>query len=121
MAPASAAAVRQFAEERGEPVDDSRRFSMKRRHRFLVRLSKALRFPGLARGLAARRRALIHFEPEFGSLLLRWAVTVVRPRYATAGSASGDEPSGAPGTFGATSIVRGGSREGQPSALNSAR
>ncbi len=96
MAPASAAAVRAFAAQRGLPIDDRRRFSIKRRHRFVIRLSKKLRVPRLARGIVARRRALIHFEPEFGSLLLLWAVTQVRPRYARPGSSTGLGPSVTP-------------------------
>jgi hypothetical protein len=82
MAPASAGSVRAFAAAEGATLDDRRPFAIGRRHRLLIRLSKILHLPWLGRPAAARRRSLIHFEPEFGSLLFRWAVGVIKPRYA---------------------------------------
>jgi hypothetical protein len=52
-----------------------------RRHRLAIRLAKALRVPRLVAGLEQRGRAAVHIEPVLGSLLLRWALSVVRPRY----------------------------------------
>jgi hypothetical protein len=81
LAPASAASVRAFAAAEGAALDDRRSFAIGRRHRLLIRLSKVLHAPWLGRSAAARRRSLIHFQPEFGSLLFRWAVGTVKRRY----------------------------------------
>jgi len=40
-----------------------------------------LKLRPLVGGLERRRERLVHFEPEFGNLVFRWAVSVVRPRY----------------------------------------
>ncbi|HYI23114.1 MAG TPA: hypothetical protein VEX62_10805, partial [Candidatus Limnocylindrales bacterium] len=81
MAGGSAASVRDFAARRGGSLDHRRRFAIKRRHRLMLRTARRLRLDRLTAPLAGRRRSLIHFEPEFGSLLFRWAVETLRPRY----------------------------------------
>jgi hypothetical protein len=43
--------------------------------------ARTLRLKRLTGLLAKRRRAMIHSEPALGSLLFRWAVSVVRTRY----------------------------------------
>jgi hypothetical protein len=53
-----------------------------RRHRAAIHLAHGLRLPWLAAGIEQRRRESVHFEPTLGTLLLRWAVEQVRPRYA---------------------------------------
>ncbi len=81
MSVASAASVRDFAARHGGSLDHRRRFGIKRRHRLMLRTARRLRLDRFTAPLAARRRSLIHFEPEFGSLLFRWAVETLRPRY----------------------------------------
>ena len=82
MAPESAAAVTRFARAEGREPPARRRFRMKRRHRLAIRVARLLRLQRFAVPLARRRRSLIHSEPVLGSLFFRWAVSVVRPRYA---------------------------------------
>ena len=55
---------------------------IKRRHRAAIRTARALHADRLVAGLVERRWRVVHFEPVLGSLLLRWAVARVRPRYA---------------------------------------
>lgn len=81
LAPQTAAAVGHFAEAEGIPFVFPRRFTPKRIHRAALRLAPRLGAGRLVRGLKKRRRRLVHFEPEVGSLLLRWAISVIRPRY----------------------------------------
>jgi hypothetical protein len=81
MAPSSAAAVREFAAAEGALVVERPRFKVRRYHRWLLRHGRRLRLDRWTSSLAARRRALVHLEPELGSLLFRWAVSVVQPRY----------------------------------------
>lgn len=81
MTPLSAASVREFAARHGGSLDHHHQFTIRGRHRLLLRTARLLRLDRFTAGLAARRRSLIHFEPEFGSLLFRWAADHVRPRY----------------------------------------
>jgi hypothetical protein len=81
LSPATLADVTRFAAAEGRTVDFSRRFRAGRRHRMLLKLGAALRAERLTVGLNSRRRRLVHFEPEIGTLLLRWAVGTIRPRY----------------------------------------
>ena len=55
---------------------------LKRRHRAVIHAAKRFKVEPLVAPLARRRRAMIHMEPEFGSLLFRWGVSVIRSRYA---------------------------------------
>ena len=81
MAPASAAAVRRFALTEGRDVPSGWRPSLGRRHRLALRTTKMLHAEQLTAGLMGRKRSLLHAEPYLGSLLFRWAVSVVRSRY----------------------------------------
>ena len=81
MAPASAAAVTRFARSEGREPTAMPRFRMKRRHRLAIRLARLAHLGRLVGPLMRRRRSLIHSEPVLGSLLFRWAISVVRPRY----------------------------------------
>jgi hypothetical protein len=81
FSPVSAASVRAFAAEHGETVPRQRRQPPRRLVRGLLRVAKLLRVSPVARRLEAQRRSWIHFEPRLGSLLLRWAVSVVGERY----------------------------------------
>jgi hypothetical protein len=80
MAPTSVAAVAAFAQALGEPVPPPRRIPPRLIVRWPLRLAKQLRLKPFAR-LERRRRSWIHFEPRLGSLLLRWAISVVQARY----------------------------------------
>jgi hypothetical protein len=81
MAPPSAAAVRQFALAEGREVPSGARRTLRRRHRLAMRTAKMLDLDQLAAPLTRRKRSLLHAEPALGSLLFRWAVSVVRSRY----------------------------------------
>lgn len=82
MAPASVRAVREFAAAEGTPLKLVKRPPLRRRERFVIKASHRFHVDRIGRGLAARQWAMIHHEPRQGSLLLRWGVSVVRPRYA---------------------------------------
>ncbi|MEA2678112.1 MAG: hypothetical protein QOJ81_2253 [Chloroflexota bacterium] len=81
MSAASVASVRAYAARRGEPLPAQRRPPPRRLIRALSRVAKRLGMEPLADRLRAQRRSWIHLEPRLGSLLLRWSVDVVRPRY----------------------------------------
>jgi hypothetical protein len=81
MSAASVASVRAFAKAEGRTVETPKRFVVRRWHRVVLRYAPRLRLERFVAPLRARQRALTHFEPEFGSLLLRWAVSVVAARY----------------------------------------
>ncbi len=83
MSAASVASVRAFATAEGRTVETPKRFVVRRWHRFILRHAAALHLERFVAPLVARRRALTHLDPTFGSLLLRWAVSVVRPRYSS--------------------------------------
>ena len=89
LAPQSAASVREFAALNGGSLDHRRQFKIGRRHRLILRTARLFRLDRYTAGLATRRRSLIHFEPEFGSLLFRWAVEALRPRYRVDSDAQG--------------------------------
>jgi hypothetical protein len=81
MSPATAHAVRQRATSEGVTLRFGER-RLRRSHRGLIRLAALARVPGLAAPLLERRRSSSTFGDETGNLLLRWAVDVIRPRYA---------------------------------------
>jgi len=81
MAPASVGAVERFAADEGTPLEWVARAPLRKRERFVIKAAHRLHVEPLARGLAARQWAMIHHEPRQGSLLFRWGVSVVRPRY----------------------------------------
>lgn len=81
MAPESAAAVISYAHAEGREPPSGNRPPMERRHRLALRIARELRLQRLTVSLTRRRRALIHSEPMLGSLLFRWAISVVRTRY----------------------------------------
>ena len=81
MAPDSAASVIRFARAEGREPSSGDRPPIKRRHRLALRVARMLRLARVTAPLARRRRSLIHAEPALGSLLFRWAVSIVRGRY----------------------------------------
>lgn len=58
------------------------RQTIHRRHRAAIKIAQGLHANRLVAGLVERRWGVVHFEPVFGSLLLRWAAARIRPRYA---------------------------------------
>ena len=58
-----------------------RRDRIGRRHRAAIKIARALRADGLVAGVVERKWRAVHIEPVLGSLLLRWAVEEIRPRY----------------------------------------
>ena len=81
MAAPSVESLRAFAAAEGRNVETPKRFHVRRWHRFILRHQRSLHISRFVAGLEARRRALTHLDPVFGSLVLRWAVGVIRPRY----------------------------------------
>ena len=59
-----------------------RRDVIRRRHRFMIKAAAKLHLEPLSAGLRERVRQAVHHEPVLGSLLFRWAVEEMRPRYA---------------------------------------
>ncbi len=83
MAPATLASVTAFAAREGSRLDLAPRARPSSRYRLVQRWASRLHLRPLADRLMAYRRTLISFKPETGSILLRWAVEQVAPRYDT--------------------------------------
>lgn len=75
------ASFEDFAARDGRPGKFRRRTQIRRRERAVIAAAHKLKLGRLVRGLERRRSSLVHFEPAFGTLVFRWAVSVVRPRY----------------------------------------
>ena len=88
LAPATRQAVADFARREGHIVPSGVRAPIRGWHRILLKQARRLGLDSAVSRLARRRRALIHIEPVLGSLLFRWAVAVVRERYAQPDDAS---------------------------------
>jgi hypothetical protein len=82
MAPTSLRSVRDFAARERTDLRLVARAPLHRRERFVIKASHRLHVDRLGASLAARQWAQIHQEPRQGSVLFRWGVDVVRPRYA---------------------------------------
>jgi hypothetical protein len=99
MSAATVASATEFAAREGVVLDLHGRGMLPRWQRGVVRLAHALRVDFLARPIQKRRRSLIHFRPDTGSILFRWAVEQIRPRYAALTAEptieSGSAPAGA--------------------------
>jgi hypothetical protein len=61
-----------------------RKQTITRRHRAAIKVAQRFRADRLVGGLVERKWRVVHLEPVLGSLLLRWAVDHVRPRYSAA-------------------------------------
>jgi hypothetical protein len=81
FAPATVSAIESFAAAQGVAATFAPQPRTGRPQRGFIRAAYALRVPRLVRSLERRRKLAVTFEPEFGALLFRWAVSVVRPRY----------------------------------------
>jgi len=89
----SASGRASFVRFAGEDVLASlpRKKVIRGRHRAAIKIAHGLHADRLVAGLVERRGRVVHFEPVLGSLLLRWAVGEIRPRYAeVARSATAD-------------------------------
>jgi len=80
MAPATCASLESFAAAEGSRVQFRRR-SFPAWQRAILKASRKLGAESIAWRFEQPKLALGALEPSFGSLLLRWAVSVVRPRY----------------------------------------
>ena len=81
MAAASRSSLEAFAEASGTKLSfRPKRFS--RWRRFAFSRARRMRARRLAEWLERPRRRVVRHQPEFGNLLLRWAMDVVKPRYA---------------------------------------
>ena len=83
FAPATVASIEDFALAEGATATFAPRARPGRTSRGMIRAAYALRVPRLVAPLERRRQRAVTFEPRFGTLLFRWAVSVVRPRYRT--------------------------------------
>ncbi len=81
FAPATAVAIERFGAAEGRRVSFAVMPGVGRPTRALIKLTRKVPLDWLARRLEQRRLSRAHFEPRFGNLLLRWAVSVVAPRY----------------------------------------
>ena len=81
FSPATLEAIQEYARTEGVSAMPRRRSATPRIHRGLIQLANRLRVPRLVDRLEKRRISLVHFEPDFGSVALRWAVSHVGPRY----------------------------------------
>lgn len=80
LAPASRASVAAFAAAEGTTIKFQRR-TFARWRRGALKVAKRLHWRGLGRWAERPRRQYQRQQPEFGNLLLRWAVEQVRPRF----------------------------------------
>ena len=81
LAPQTRTVVEAFAAAHGRSVEFKPRH-LRLWERALIKGSRRLGMEGLAWRVEPRKFRLSVFEPKFGSLLLRWAASVIRPRYA---------------------------------------
>jgi len=71
-----------FASAEGSAAQPLRRRPFSKRDRALLRIANRVHARGVAERLRQRQKRLVHFDPVFGNLVLRWAVNEIRPRYA---------------------------------------
>ncbi|MEX2546814.1 MAG: hypothetical protein WD830_03385 [Chloroflexota bacterium] len=73
--------LEQFVRSEGRPVAFRTRRPTRRSERGIILGARRLGLARLVRRLERRRASLVHFERDFGTLVFRWAVSVIRPRY----------------------------------------
>ena len=81
FAPQTVSAIETFAAAEGRRATFARQPRTGRAQRGLIRAAYGLHVPRVVRRLERRRQLAVTFEPDFGALLFRWAVSVVRTRY----------------------------------------
>jgi hypothetical protein len=86
-APATLAAIERFAAAEGRRVSWRPAYRVRPHHRAVIKLAHRLGLARLVRGLEMRRQRAVHFDRELGTLVLRWAVSVIGPRYSADGDA----------------------------------
>jgi hypothetical protein len=92
LSDATRRALAEFAAAEKRSADFPARPPFSLRNRATLKVARWLRADRFVAGVSARRKRQFHFDPEIGSLLLRWAVSTLRPRYAALdGLAGGDE------------------------------
>lgn len=94
LAPASAAAIRAFAAAEGTPVVYPAKSRGPKWRRLVLRVAPGMGLGDRVGGLKSRQKRSAQFQPEIGNLLLRWGVSVVRPRYAVLAQAADTVESG---------------------------
>ena len=77
----SRSSLADFAATEGRQLPSNRRRPFGRSQRAAVKVAERVRARGIAARLRKRQKSLVHFDPQFGNLALRWAVSVVEPRY----------------------------------------
>ncbi len=90
------ASATRFAAETGRRLDLQGTGMLPRWQRALVRVAHALHADFLIGPIQRRRRRLIYFPPETGSILFRWGVEQIRPRYVAAAQQVAPQPGSAP-------------------------
>jgi hypothetical protein len=91
LAPATRSALAAFAASEGRPVT----FTRRRRgllERVALKAARKLRIEPVAARIERRKLALAVLEPRFGNLALRWAISVIRPRYCSVADLSAEQP-----------------------------
>ena len=83
-APPTVAAIERFAVAEGRVAPFGRRLSVRRRDRAVIKLAHSLHVGRFVQGIEQRRQRAVHFDGELGNIVLRWAVSVVGPRYRVA-------------------------------------
>jgi len=96
MSAATVASVSQYAADAGQTLDLRGRGMLPRWQRALVRVAHMVHADSLVAPIQRRRRTLIHFPPNTGSILFRWAVEQVRPRYLALIEQATSQPASAP-------------------------
>jgi hypothetical protein len=81
MAPATVESVRAFAAAESGQVDLSPRKRLTKLDRAFMRVTHALHVDSLATRQRERFRTIVHHSPRTGSILFRWGVAQIRPRY----------------------------------------
>jgi len=84
LSPESRASLEAFAAAHGERLMFVPQ-AFPRWRRFLYTRSRRLKLTPIAELLERPRRRVVRHQPEYGNLVLRWAVSVVKARYADAG------------------------------------
>jgi hypothetical protein len=82
FSPGTQRAVAAFAAAEGRTLPARGRRGMNKAERLALRLAGPMNAGRLVHGVEKRRNALQHFDPALGTLLFRWGVREMQPRYA---------------------------------------
>jgi hypothetical protein len=81
------ASVAEFAAAEGVSAQPAARRPFGKLDRAALRIADGVGLASWAARLRRRQKSLVHFDPQFGNLLLRWAVEEISPRYAAVAKA----------------------------------